>query len=1213
MTTIKQETHRQAAGSSRALAPLSTIASAIALLAATGGSALAANECGPSAAQLLCTGNTYSGISYIVPTASGTTLTLDNPNMVVTGSGVSLKQNSSAVVADTLIHVANVGSITAPTLAVDASGLRPGTLVGVTIDGGNLTSTADSSNVVRAFASNGPSALVTVNGGVITNAGTTFGSAVASQVALPSGTLGDASVVINGGVVQALGTGSAGVINQVSGANATGTALVTVNGGSVSGQLQGIRSTNTGRGLAAVQMSGGSVSAAGPNSDGLFVLATTNGSFRADLNGGTVTGGSGFGAALHTSARNGGVINVGAGAVLNAGPSGVAIRNGDQNTDGVDEIAGNVAMTLGGTINGSVLMGAGTDTLTITGGSINGNLVADANDALTFDTGANRFVYGSAYSITDFGSITMKSGDVRVDGVLTGGTLTVNGGSLELSSTANAYTGGTFLNGGVLSISSDANLGRTGTTVTFDGGTLRGTAALSARRDMVLNAGGGTFQADAPMAVTGTVSGIGGLTKTGGSTLTLSAVNGYTGTTTISSGTLALTGAGAIANSTRVVADGGFDISGISATGTPIQSLAGGGTVALGDRALTLSHAGDTFGGVISGTGALVIGGGTEVLTGTNTYTGGTSIQSGGTLQLGTGGTTGVIVGDVANRGALIIHRSDNVTMAGVFTGDGTIRQIGAGLTRFTADSTGFTGTTRVEAGTLAVDGTLGGSMQVLAGARLQGNGTVGPLSVAGTVAPGNSIGTLHVAGDFSQAAGSVYQVEVDPITTKSDQLLISGKATLAQGAQLQVTRTEATSYRLNTRYTVLTATGGLTGTYQLTGDTQSAFVKLVDVYDANNVYLMAEKVRSFTDVAQTPNQHAVGGALDQATGSDDMLTAIGWLPDEASARDAFDQLSGEIHASLKTALIEDTRFVREAALSRLRVDDCGASLSRTTVTTSPDGACVDGKRGFDTWGQVYGATGSLDTDGNAHRLKRHLSGFLLGADRSLGKGWRVGGLAGYHRADVDVRADDARVGQFHLGGYAGWQSGPNALRFGASHTWASADVKREVRFSGFVDALSSRQDSRLLQVFGEAARRVDAGKLAMEPFAQLAYVLLHSDALAEQGGLAALRASSGNDSVGFATAGLRLSREVNARTRLQAQFGWRRAFGDTTPTRAMRFADQTGFDVRGLPIARDAATLELGAETQWRPGATLSLVYSGQYAGALEDHSFRLRASWMF
>ena len=56
-------------------------------------------------------------------------------------------------------------------------------------------------------------------------------------------------------------------------------------------------------------------------------------------------------------------------------------------------------------------------------------------------------------------------------------------------------------------------------------------------------------------------------------------------------------------------------------------------------------------------------------------------------------------------------------------------------------------------------------------GGRLGGNGTMGATTIqsGGNIAPGNSIGTLHVNGAFMQNAGSVYQVEVDPTTNASD------------------------------------------------------------------------------------------------------------------------------------------------------------------------------------------------------------------------------------------------------------------------------------------------------------------------------------------------------------------------------------------------------------------------------------------------------------
>jgi uncharacterized protein with beta-barrel porin domain len=110
------------------------------------------------------------------------------------------------------------------------------------------------------------------------------------------------------------------------------------------------------------------------------------------------------------------------------------------------------------------------------------------------------------------------------------------------------------------------------------------------------------------------------------------------------------------------------------------------------------------------------------------------------------------------------------------------------------------------------VNGSLANSaVTVQSGATLGGNGTVGATTIqsGGAIAPGNSIGTLHVNGNYVQGAGSTYQVQLNPNSTTSDLIVVTGTATLASGAVLNVTKTAAADYRLGTQYTVLTAPGG--------------------------------------------------------------------------------------------------------------------------------------------------------------------------------------------------------------------------------------------------------------------------------------------------------------------------------------------------------------------------------------------------------------------
>ena len=102
---------------------------------------------------------------------------------------------------------------------------------------------------------------------------------------------------------------------------------------------------------------------------------------------------------------------------------------------------------------------------------------------------------------------------------------------------------------------------------------------------------------------------------------------------------------------------------------------------------------------VIPGSGASLVkvGAGTLTLSGANTYTGGTTITA-GTLQLGNGGTTGSILGDVVNNATLAFNRSNAYQFDGAISGSGAVQQIGAGTTTLTAVNT-YAGATTISAG----------------------------------------------------------------------------------------------------------------------------------------------------------------------------------------------------------------------------------------------------------------------------------------------------------------------------------------------------------------------------------------------------------------------------------------------------------------------------------------------------------------------------------
>ena len=170
-------------------------------------------------------------------------------------------------------------------------------------------------------------------------------------------------------------------------------------------------------------------------------------------------------------------------------------------------------------------------------------------------------------------------------------------------------------------------------------------------------------------------------------------------------------------------------------------------------RALVINRSNAvTLAGVISGTGSLTQAGtGTPTLTGTNTYTGGTTISA-GTLQLGNGGTTGSIAGNIVDNSALVINRSNAVTLAGVISGTGSLTQAGTGTTTLTGANT-YTGGTTISAGTLQVgaDANLGNAAGAItfAGGTLQylasfaSNRTITLNAGGGTIDTNGNIATL--------------------------------------------------------------------------------------------------------------------------------------------------------------------------------------------------------------------------------------------------------------------------------------------------------------------------------------------------------------------------------------------------------------------------------------------------------------------------------------
>jgi subtilase-type serine protease len=545
-----------------------------------------------------------------------------------------------------------------------------------------------------------------------------------------------------------------------------------------------------------------------------------------------------------------------------------------------------------------------------------------------------------------------------------------------------------------------------------------------------------------------------------------------------------------------------------------------------------------------------------------------------------------------------------NSTFSNNISGTGSLTKSGAGTLTLSGANT-YSGATTINAGTLSVNGSIVSSVTVASGGTLNGSGTVGSSSISNgaTIAPGNSIGLLTINGNVSFAAGSIYEVEVNN-TRQADRLNATGAATI-NGGTVHVL-TQVRGYTAANTYTILSATGGVAGTFNNVIVDNSTISNLFFMngsvgYTSSVASLTIEQIATFKNIARTPNEISSATAMQTGgAGGSELYIAILNSTSDANAQAAFNPASGEIHATLLAGQFENAMSTRRTVLDRMR---------RQNDTNS---------EGWSMWGQVSGNWGSLDGDGNAAGASRSGVNITLGGDTRLDEHWRGGLEGGYssNTLQVAARTSSADLRAGHIGAYAFGSYDAYVLRAGASYGFGNIRTQRSIDFTGFSDTASASQDANMLQMFGEVGYDFTFDNVTLEPFAGLAWTQVSAGAFRENGGSAALMGKARDMDNGYFTMGTQVFTTpidfAGATLTPLLRAGWQHAFTLTTLSRSMTFIS-TGqaFTVQGVPLDRDRALLDVGATLNLDDNTQITLGYAGALGSHANDNSIRLTGNF--
>lgn len=550
---------------------------------------------------------------------------------------------------------------------------------------------------------------------------------------------------------------------------------------------------------------------------------------------------------------------------------------------------------------------------------------------------------------------------------------------------------------------------------------------------------------------------------------------------------------------------------------------------------------------------------------------------------------------------------NDNALNTSIFTKEGQYDWILTNQADTIINSTKW----EVNAGNLVVGGQLSdntvvkGTVDVNNGATLTGFGTVtGAVNVnaGGTVSAGyNSVGTMHV-GEINFDANATYWVNAD--STGADLISVdggfgginlgagNGQAYL-NGAKVYV---EAGQGWQVGDYKILETTNGINGQFGSV-NTNLIFLDATVQNRASDteVWLsLARNNRGFADIAVSRNQTQIANGLISLPNNSPLTNEIVGLS-LLGARSAYDNLSGEIHASVQATLLND-RYVRDAINKHLidRFENQGTGL----------------------WISTWGATENLGSDNNAAKISNNVLGLMVGTDKDINATTKVGIALGYQHNNINLnkgRHSDAEIDSYHLAGYIGKQFAHDInLRAGLDYGYLNVRTDRKVAVGSIRENNKDSYHGNLLQGFVEVSKGITiTDKFKVEPYLNLAHVYLNTN-FNEGNKLTALKGSGENHAT-FSTTGIRSKLQITNKAKLVIGAGWQHAYGNRKADTDMRFNGGSYFNISGVPITKDATIADIGLEVSLSPNTNISASYQGQFGNKVENNALKISLNYTF